>query len=158
SHPERPALASWIQQVRNTPRIEREGENAPKVGRPTGQAAVNPATGESIPIWLANYVLPDYGTGAIMAVPAPDHRDPPLAHPEGLPVRLVYHPTEDADPAQLTAAILHQGVIRNAPPFDGATDGPETIRRFIDWLAERGAGRAKVTYRLRDWLISRQRY
>jgi leucyl-tRNA synthetase len=170
AHPERPALESWIQQVRNTPRIEREGEGAPKVGRPTLQTAVNPATGESIPIWLANYVLPDYGSGAIMAVPAHDDRDLAFARQEGLPVRLVYHPLApaagggeagepaDVDPASLTAAILHQGVIRNAPPFDGLAEGPETIRRFIAWLAERGVGRAKVSYRLRDWLISRQRY
>ena len=158
-HPEREALAAWIEGVRNTPRIQREGEATAKEGRDTGAVAVNPATGEEIPIWLANYVLPDYGTGAIMAVPAHDARDLELARQEGLPVRLVYHlEGEETDPAALTEPILHEGVIRNAPPFDGLPDSPETIRRFIAWIEENGWGKSRVTYRLRDWLISRQRY
>ena len=78
--------------VRKTPRIEREGESSPKEGRFTGAMAMNRATGEAIPVWLANYVLPDYGTGAIMAVPAHDERDFEFARQEGLPVRLVYQP------------------------------------------------------------------
>jgi leucyl-tRNA synthetase len=159
NHPDKAGLEAWIEGVRNTPRIQREGENTPKEGRDTAAAALNPATGEEIPIWIANYVLPDYGTGAIMAVPAHDTRDLAFARQEGLPVRLVYHPEDgEIDAAGLTEAILHEGVIRNAPPFDGLTDGPETIRRFISWLEEKGWGRGKVTYRLRDWLISRQRY
>jgi leucyl-tRNA synthetase len=162
-HSDEAALAAWIDQVRNTPRIQREGENAEKVGRDTGRTATNPATGEEIPIWIANYVLPDYGTGAIMAVPAHDTRDLAFARQEGLPVRLVYHPDGDPaqgeiDPATLTEPILHQGTVRNAPPFDGLRDGPETIDRFIAWIEQQGFGRRKVTYRLRDWLISRQRY
>jgi leucyl-tRNA synthetase len=157
-NPQQAALEAWIQKVRNTPRIEREGETAAKEGRSTGVSAVNPATGEEIPIWLANYVLPDYGTGAIMAVPAHDSRDLAFARQEGLPVRLVYHPDEEIDPADLEQALLQQGVIRNAPPFDGLREGPETMRRFITWIEEQGFGRGTVTYRLRDWLISRQRY
>ncbi len=121
--------------------------------------AFNPATGEEIPIWLANYVLPEYGTGAVMAVPAHDVRDLAFARQEGLPVRLVYHPEDrKRTRATMTEAILHEGVIRNAPPFDGLKDGPETIQRVITWMEEKGWGRARVTYRLRDWLISRQRY
>jgi leucyl-tRNA synthetase len=158
-HPDRRQIEAWIEKVRNTPRIQREGETTAKEGRDTGGVAVNPATGEEIPIWLANYVLPEYGSGAIMAVPAHDARDLEFARQEGLPVRLVYHPeTGEADPAALAEPILHQGVIRNAPPFDGLKDSPETLRRFIAWLEEKGWGRGKVTYRLRDWLISRQRY
>jgi leucyl-tRNA synthetase len=157
-HPEREALAAWIEKVRNTPRIQREGEETAKEGRDTGAKAVNPATGEEIPIWLANYVLPDYGTGAIMAVPAHDARDLAFARQEGLAVRLVYHPEGETDPAALSEPILHEGVIKNAPPFDGLADGPETVRRFILWIEENGWGRGRVTYRLRDWLISRQRY
>jgi leucyl-tRNA synthetase len=157
-HPDKAGLEAWIEDVRNTPRIQREGESTPKEGRDTGAVAVNPATGEEIPIWIANYVLPDYGTGAIMAVPAHDARDLAFARQEGLPVRLVYHLDEDTDPSSLTEPILHEGAIRNAPPFDGLVDGPETIRRFISWLEENGWGRGKVSYRLRDWLISRQRY
>ncbi|HXO19468.1 MAG TPA: leucine--tRNA ligase [Thermoanaerobaculia bacterium] len=164
-HPEKETISAWIERVRNTPRIQREGEEAVKEGRDTGQAATNPATGEAIPVWLANYVLPDYGTGAIMAVPAHDARDLAFARQEELPVRLVYHPDgpdgeegSEIDASELTEPILNEGVIKNAPPFDGLRDGRETIDRFIAWAEERGFGRRKVGYRLRDWLISRQRY
>ncbi|HTG33062.1 MAG TPA: leucine--tRNA ligase [Thermoanaerobaculia bacterium] len=158
-HPDRAGIEAWIETVRNTPRIQRSAEENPKEGRDTGAMAVNPATGEEIPVWLANYVLPEYGTGAIMAVPAHDARDLAFARQEGLPVRLVYHPEGEAiDPASLAEPILHEGVIRNAPPFDGLADGEETIGKFIDWMAAQGFGRRKVVYRLRDWLISRQRY
>ncbi|HVT59173.1 MAG TPA: leucine--tRNA ligase [Thermoanaerobaculia bacterium] len=163
-NPERQEIESWIVKVRNTPRILREGEAAAKDGRATGQTAINPATGEKIPIWLANYVLPDYGTGAIMAVPAHDARDLVFARQEGLPVRRVYHPEEGveegADEAGSGSALGEpgRGLIRNAPPFDGLREGAETIRGFIAWIEQRGCGRGKVAYRLRDWLISRQRY
>ncbi len=158
-HPGREGLEAWVQKVRNTPRIQREGQDVEKEGRDTGALAVNPATGEKIPIWMANYVLTGYGTGAIMAVPAHDARDLAFARQEGLGVRLVYHPEgEEIDAVSLEEPVLHQGVIRNAPPFDGFEDGPETIAKFISWTEEQGWGRARVTYKLRDWLISRQRY
>lgn len=159
SNPNRESIESWIEQVRNTPRIQREAEERRKEGRDTGSFALNPATGERIPIWLADYVLPDYGTGSIMAVPAHDSRDLEFARQEGLSVRLVYHPEDDElDADSITEPVLHQGVIRNAPPFDGEKDAPETVARFIDWIEQQGWGRRRVTYRLRDWLISRQRY
>jgi leucyl-tRNA synthetase len=158
-HPKRAKIEAWIEQVRNTPRIVRSDEGSPKEGRDTGVKAVNPATGEEIPIWLANYVLPEYGTGAIMGVPAHDARDLEFARQESLKVRLVYHPEEgEIDAADLAEPILHEGVVRNTGVFDGLADSPETIRRFIVWLEENGWGQGKVTYRLRDWLISRQRY
>ncbi len=179
-HPRRAEIEAWIARTRNMPRLEREGEGSPKEGRDSGQVAINPATGEEIPLWFANYVLPDYGSGAIMAVPAHDARDLAFARQEGLPVRLVYHPDDGPDHGQddvpedgaagaaatspeelaagLTEPILHRGVIRNAPPLDGLRDGPEAVRRAIEWCEERGCGRGKVVYRLRDWLISRQRY
>ena len=158
-HPGRAALDAWIERVRNTPRIQREGEDSPKEGRDTGSFAVNPATGERIPIWLANYVLPDYGTGAVMGVPAHDQRDLDFARAHGLPVRLVYQPDGgELDATTMTAAIPDQGTIRGTGEFDGLAPGPETVRRFVDWLEARGQGRGKVSYRLRDWLISRQRY
>ncbi|HEX9670779.1 MAG TPA: leucine--tRNA ligase [Thermoanaerobaculia bacterium] len=157
-HPEREALERWVEQVRNTPRIQREGEDTPREGRDLGAKAINPATGEEVPVWAANYVLPDYGTGAIMGVPAHDERDFAFARQEGLPVRLVYHRAEGETGDALTAAVPHEGTIRNAPPFDGLAPGAETIRKFVAWLEEKGWGRGKVTYRLRDWLISRQRY
>jgi leucyl-tRNA synthetase len=167
-HPRQAEIEDWIARTRNTPRIEREGEGSPKEGRDTGRKAINPATGEPIPVWLANYVLPDYGAGAIMAVPAHDARDLAFARQEGLPVRLVYHPDAAGDAAgeagaqdlaaTMTEPILHAGVIRDSPPLDGLRDGPEAVQRAISWAEERGFGRGKVAYRLRDWLISRQRY
>ena len=158
-HPRRAEIEAWIDKVRNTPRIEREEKGLVKEGWDTGQVAINPATGEEIPLWLANYVLVEYGTGAIMAVPAHDGRDLEFARQYGLAVRLVYQPRDgEVDPGEMAEPVLNEGEICNAPPFDGLADGPETIRRFIDWAAEQGWGRARVTYRLRDWLISRQRY
>jgi len=153
-HPDRPELEEWIESIRNTPRIQREGEGTPKEGRDTGRKAVNPATGEPVPIWIANYVLPDYGTGAVMGVPAHDVRDFAFARQEGLAIRPVYVEND----AELSEANPHRGVIRNAAPFDGLESSPETVRKFVEWIREKGFGRSKVTYRLRDWLISRQRY
>ncbi|MBT8479379.1 MAG: leucine--tRNA ligase, partial [Gemmatimonadetes bacterium] len=158
-NPDREEIESWIEGVRNTPRLLREGEDIVKEGRATGASAINPATGEPIPIWLANYVLIDYGTGAIMAVPAHDARDLEFARQYDLPVRLVYHPEDrEVDPASMSEPVLAEGIVRNAPPFDGSADGPETVRKFIEWIDKEGWGRARTTYRLRDWLISRQRY
>ncbi len=158
-HPERAALAAWVERVRKSPRIEREDEGAPKEGRFTGAMATNRASGEAIPVWLANYVLPDYGSGAIMAVPAHDARDLAFARQEGLPVRLVYHPADRKVVAEtLVEPVLHEGAIRDCGEFDGLADGADTIQRFIAWMEKGGWGRSKVTYRLRDWLISRQRY
>jgi leucyl-tRNA synthetase len=160
NHLRKAEIESWIDAVRKTPRFEREGEASKKEGRDTTATAINPATGEAIPIWIANYVLPDYGSGAIMAVPAHDARDLLFARETGLPVRLVYRPADRAvDPATMTEPVLHEGVTEGCgPELSGLPAGPETIQRFIDWMAARGWGRAKTTYRLRDWLISRQRY
>jgi leucyl-tRNA synthetase len=155
----REEIEAWIAEVRNTPRIEREGEGSAKQGFPTGSHATNPATGERIPIWLANYVLPDYGTGAIMAVPAHDQRDLDFARQEKLPVRFVYVPESDApDAATMTTALPHEGLTRGTGELDGLPASEATKAKFIAWLESKGAGRGKVTYRLRDWLISRQRY
>ncbi|MGE0639159.1 MAG: leucine--tRNA ligase [Thermoanaerobaculia bacterium] len=152
-------IAAWVESVRKTPRFEREGEGLKKEGRDTGARVKNPATGEWIPVWLANYVLPDYGTGAIMAVPAHDGRDLVFARQEGLPVRAVYHPSDgEVEGSALLEPILGEGTIRNCGEFDGLPPGAETVSRFISWMERGGWGRAKVTYRLRDWLISRQRY
>ncbi|MCL4839681.1 MAG: leucine--tRNA ligase [Thermoanaerobaculia bacterium] len=158
-HPRREEIAAWIARVRNTPRILREGEGAPKEGLDLGAQALNPATGEPIPIWIANYVLPDYGTGAIMAVPAHDQRDFEFARAHGLPIRLVYvAPDGPQTAAELTEAIPDRGRIRGCGDFDGLEPGEEAVARFVGWLEANGWGRGQVSYRLRDWLISRQRY
>jgi len=131
-------------------------ENGEKIGMFTGAYALNPASGERIPIWVANYVLMEYGTGAVMGVPAHDQRDFEFAMKYGLPIRVVIRPPE-GEVEELQAAYEDPGIMVNSGPFDGlySLDGKEAIVAFLE---ERGAGRRKATYRLRDWLISRQRY
>ena len=146
------AVASKTERERTT---ERE-----KTGAWTGAFAINPADGTPIPIWIADYVLAQYGTGAIMAVPAHDQRDFEFARVFGLPIIPVYQP-EGArlDGATMTAALADQGgTIINSGPFDGMASDEAAIPAFIAWLEGRGVGTAKTTYRLHDWLISRQRY
>ncbi len=157
-NPGREGIEGWIETIRNTPRIQREAEGGNKEGRDTGSVAINPATGEEIPIWLANYILPDYGSGAIMAVPAHDSRDFAFARQEGLEMRLVYQTAELTKGEDLEGALLGDGVIAGTDRFDGLADSPETRAAFVAWMEGEGWGRSRVAYRLRDWLISRQRY
>ncbi len=155
-HPEAEEIRSWVNKVRDSSKIERQDAGLKKEGWDSGRKAINPATGAEIPIWIANYVLPDYGTGAIMAVPAHDGRDFEFARQEGLEVIPVYH--LDEQPEVMTEPTVGVGVIRGIPEFEGAVNGPETIARFIVWSEQHGWGSGEVNYRLRDWLISRQRY
>ena len=156
---DRVAIEAFVERVRRESRLEREAEGAEKEGLDTRIAAVHPATGERIPIWLANFVLPEYGTGALMGVPAHDERDFEFARKYGLPVRPVYRTEEGIpDAAAMTEAMPHGGVLCNSGSWDGTPEGPEAIRIAVRWLEEHGVGRGKIGYRLRDWLISRQRY
>jgi len=157
---QRAAVDAYVAAVRNKSERERISEDIKeKTGVATGAYAINPATGERIPVWVADYVLMGYGTGAIMAVPAHDQRDFEFARAFDLPIRPVYGECGVApDPDAMTEASSHGGVLVNSGPFDGLPDGPEAVSRLIDWLGERGVGEARTTYRLHDWLISRQRY
>jgi leucyl-tRNA synthetase len=157
--PRRGQIENFVERVRRESRLEREAEGGEKEGLETGVRAVNPATGEPIPVWLANFVLPDYGTGAIMGVPAHDQRDFEFARRYRLAVRPVYR-TEagELDGAAMTEALPHGGVLYRSGSWDGTPNGPEAIRKAVAWLEEKGHGHGKVGYRLRDWLISRQRY
>ncbi|MBO0833809.1 MAG: leucine--tRNA ligase, partial [Actinobacteria bacterium] len=121
-----------------------------------GRHAINPVNGERIPVWAADYVLPDYGTGAIMAVPAHDQRDLDFARTFGLPVQVVLD-TGTQDPGASGVAAPGEGTLINSGPLDGLSK-QDAIARIIEILAERGLGRAAVNYRLRDWLLSRQRF
>ena len=130
-----------------------------KTGVFTGAYALNPATGSPIPVWIADYVLMEYGTGAIMAVPGHDERDFEFAHKFALPiVRVVAGEGETADTPLAAAHTAHEGgVVVNSGPLDGMT--PQAAKRaVVEMLAARGAGKAVVNYRLHDWCISRQRY
>jgi leucyl-tRNA synthetase len=153
------AIEEFVEKVRRESRLDREAEGAAKEGLDTGFVALNPATGERIPVWLANFVLPEYGTGAIMGVPAHDQRDFEFARRFRLPIRPVYRTEEgELDPGAMTAAVPHVGFLYNSGDWDGTPCGPEAIRVAVDWIEGKGLGKGKVGYRLRDWLISRQRY
>ena len=139
--------------------IERLSTDREKTGVAIGADAINPVNGERIPIFIADYVLFGYGTGAIMAVPAHDERDYAFAVKFGLPIRrVVARPgEEDADLGEAYIAHSDDEILVNSGVFSGLA-ADEGGRRIVAWLEERGKGKAAVTYRLRDWLISRQRY
>jgi leucyl-tRNA synthetase len=149
-------LAAYLADVRKLTDIERQATDREKTGVFLGRYAINPVNGERIPVWAADYVLPDYGTGAIMAVPAHDQRDLDFARKFGLPVRLVVD-TGLPDPAETGLATPGEGSLVNSGPLDGLAKH-EAIDRITSILAERELGRAAVSYRLRDWLVSRQRF
>jgi len=151
------AVAEYREKAAGRTNVERLAE-ATKDGVPLGVQAVNPANGEHVPIWIADYVLMEYGTGAIMAVPAHDQRDFEFAHAHGLPIRVVIQPEGEAfDPATMESAYVGEGIQVNSAEFDGAKSQDAKLK-IAEWLEQRGAGRRVVNYRLRDWLISRQRY
>jgi leucyl-tRNA synthetase len=141
------------------PEIERVAQTGEKEGVFTGRYAVNPLTGEKVPIYVADFVLASYGTGMIMAVPAHDQRDFEFARKYGIPVRVVIRngqsPTTDGQ--ALAEAYVVEGVMVNSGQFDGTPSG-EGIGRVTEHLVKQGLGRRVVNYRLKDWLISRQRY
>jgi leucyl-tRNA synthetase len=156
---QRAAVDAYVDSARKQDLISRKSTRD-KTGVFTGAHAVNPATGQQIPIWIADYVLMEYGTGAIMAVPGHDERDFEFAHVFSLPiVRVVAGPDDQADTPLGDAAFTedHDGHLVNSGPFDGLSV-KEAKRNVTAWLAEQGHAKAVVNYRLHDWCISRQRY
>lgn len=153
----RPAFEAYLEQVKKTNDIERQSTEHVKTGVPLGVSAVNPVNGERIPVWAGDYVLSEYGSGAIMAVPAHDQRDLDFATKYGLPVRAVID-TGEPDPASSGVATTGDGAYVNSGPLNGLQDKASAIRRVVAELEASGDGEAAVTYRLRDWLLSRQRF
>ncbi|GAA5022048.1 leucine--tRNA ligase [Actinopolymorpha pittospori] len=153
---QREAFEAYLEQVKRETEIERLSTEREKTGVFLGVHATNPVNGERIPVWAADYVLADYGTGAVMAVPAHDQRDLEFALKFGIPVRVVVE-TGQPDPAETGVATAGEGVHVNSASIDGLgkEDG---VRAMIDWLDQQKLGRGAVTFRLRDWLVSRQRY
>ena len=154
------ALEDYLVEVRKSSEIERQATDRPKTGVDLGVTATNPANGQQIPVWAADYVLADYGTGAIMAVPGQDQRDWDFAEKFGLPIIRTVQPPEgfEEDGGQ---AYVGQGPAINSANDEVSLDGldvPEAKRTIIAWLESKGAGRGTVNFRLRDWLLSRQRY
>ena len=148
------AVETFIKEVAAQSEIDRTAEDKPKRGIPTGGKAINPFSGEEIPIWIADYVLYEYGTGAVMGVPAHDTRDFKFANQYQLPIKVVI---VDDDEMPLTEAYTEPGIMINSQSFNGMNSikGKAAIIRAAE---DAGCGKARVQYRLRDWLISRQRY
>ena len=161
------AVASYKDIASKTADIDRQAEGREKTGVWLGSYATNPFTSEQIPVWIADYVLVTYGTGAIMAVPFGDQRDFEFARKFNLPIRSIIQPDHSTgsgqaegalNPDDMTKAYDGPGVMINSGEFDGMAGGKENIDAVIDRMAAQGKAKAKTTYRLRDWLISRQRY
>ena len=165
-------MEAYKKQAARQSDIEREAVDKEKTGVFTGAYAINPVNEQRIPIWIADYVLMSYGTGAIMAVPAHDERDFAFARKYDLPIIPVIQPVAPdgipmepiLDGATMQAAYIGDGVMVNSGPFDGTRVNNEKGRKnpgisaVIDWLEQQGIGKEAVNYRYRDWLISRQRY
>ncbi len=150
-------VAAYRAEVAAKTNVERMSEEA-RAGLRLDVEAINPANGERVPIFIADYVLLQYGTGAIMAVPAHDQRDFEFAHAHDLPIRVVIQPGADPlDPAKMESAHVGEGVQANSGQFDGLPNTEAQVK-MAEWLEERGVGRRRINYRLRDWLVSRQRY
>ena len=152
----RPEANEYVAQARHQTDIERLSTTREKTGVFTGRWCRNPVSGEMVPIWIADYVLPWYGTGVVMGVPAHDERDFQFAQRYRIPIRVVVAPS-DWDSSPLMEAHTGPGVMINSGQFDGMTseEGKRAIAKHIE---TGGWGESQVTYRLRDWLISRQRY
>jgi leucyl-tRNA synthetase len=151
-------VSAYVERARSETEIERTNVEREKTGAFTGAHAINPMTNERIPIWIADYVLPGYGTGAIMAVPAHDERDFDFARRYDLPIRYVVAPAGGAPPSE-RAFVEHTSdeVLVDSGEFSGMP-AAEAIGAITRQLADLGLGGPAVTYRLRDWLVSRQRY
>ncbi|PYK38975.1 MAG: leucine--tRNA ligase [Verrucomicrobia bacterium] len=148
-----PAVREYRERTARKSDLERTELSKEKTGAFTGAYAINPATDEKIPIWIADYVLLGYGTGAIGGVPAHDERDLEFARKFDLPIRQVVQPLGGEDPI----GFIGEGIAINSPAIDGLPSR-EAIRKITQWLEERGLGKGAISYKLRDWLFSRQRY
>jgi leucyl-tRNA synthetase len=149
---QRPAVKAYQREVQSKDIVSRRVGDKTKTGVFIGSYARNPATGEAIPIWIADYVLMEYGTGAIMAVPAHDKRDFEFATQFKLPIRQVVE-----TPGEPLPSVSEDGTLMNSGAFDGMPSR-DAARKIVAWLAERGLATPRVQYRLHDWCISRQRY
>lgn len=153
-----PKVLSEVKRFRNQNRFERAAAETKKEGVFTGKYIINPVNGERIPLWVVNYALMEYGTGAVMAVPAHDQRDFEFAKKYHLPIRVVIRPEDrDLAPGEMTGAFVEDGIMVNSPGFAGLPNR-EALEGIVEMLEKRGMAKRTVHYRLRDWLVSRQRY
>ncbi len=156
---QKPLVDAYIQQTIRQTDVQREAADKEKSGVFTGGYAINPVNGERVPIWIADYVLVTYGTGAIMAVPAHDQRDFEFARQFSLPIKVVIQPDgeEPVREAEMEHAIPASGKMVNSGILSG-TPADEAVAKAIEFVEKSGVGKGATNYRLRDWLISRQRY
>lgn len=152
-----PELAEFIREAKNAKVAEADLATMEKKGMATGLFAIHPLTGEKLPIWIANFVLMHYGTGAVMAVPAHDQRDFEFAQKYSLPIKQVIAPLEDEEIDLTKQAFVEHGKLVNSAEFDGL-DFNGAFNGIADKLEKLGVGKRQVNYRLRDWGVSRQRY
>ncbi len=169
--PEHPLVSRWLKdepqdsefarfcdKVMNEDKISRSAEDTTKEGIFSGRFAINPVNGEKVQIWITNYVLMDYGTGAVMAVPAHDQRDFEFAKKYDIPIKIVIQkPDKSLVPEKMTEAYIEPGILVNSRQFD-EMDSIESKKAISAWMQENGIGEETITYRLRDWGVSRQRY
>jgi leucine--tRNA ligase len=160
---ENPSLKDSVDKMINEDKINRTAEDKEKEGMFTGLYVINPVNNEKVPLWIGNYVLMDYGTGAVMAVPAHDERDFFFAKKYNLPVRIVINPVDkDGNPEKIVVeemegAYTLNGILVNSDEFDGVKNTEAKVK-ITEKLEKEGKGKKTVNYRLHDWLISRQRY
>lgn len=155
---ENPSIESEVRRMRKEDYKLRTSEEYEKEGVFTGRYVENPLTGEKVPLWVANFVLMEYGTGAIMCVPAHDERDFKFAKKYKLPIKVVIQPFgENLDPSKMTSAYTEEGKMVNSSIFSGMKSS-EAIMKIIEYIEEKGLGQRKYNYKIKDWLISRQRY
>ncbi len=156
--PEEKAVQAYVRQAELTSKIDRAADTNEKTGVFTGRYVINPYNGEKVPLWVADYVLMEYGTGAVMAVPAHDTRDWAFANKYGLEIRIsIQNPKGTLKLAEMKEAYVEDGITADSGPFTGQPNR-DAIREMTEYAAQKGFGKATIHYKLRDWLISRQRY
>ena len=156
--PREDEVMAAVRKMRSTGTSAKELAEQEKEGVFTGFHVVNPVNGAEVPLWVANFALMTYGTGAVMSVPAHDQRDWEFAKKYDLPIVQVIAPEDGSTPESWDKAFVDAGKIVNSGQFTGEPDNFEAIPRIVEWLNAEGKGRKRINYRLRDWLLSRQRY
>jgi len=158
NNPDKQKIYDFVEKARTQDKADRASASIEKEGIATGKFVINPVNGKRIPLWIANYVLMEYGTGAVMAVPTHDSRDFEFAKKYSLGLEVVIdNPKEHLDASKMRAAYIEDGIMINSAEFNGLSNR-EAMEKIADWMESKKIGKRSTHFRLRDWLISRQRY
>lgn len=153
------AVKEYVEKAKEKSELDRKVDEKEKTGVPTGISVINPVNGREVPVWVADYVIGSYGTGAVMGVPSSDHRDFAFAHKYNLPIiRVIGENTEHLSEVSSEEDVLEAGVLVNSGEFDGLKTPKEARSKIIEYLVEKGYARRASQYHLHDWSVSRQRY